>query len=261
MLERSQSFDIRGKTYDEIQNFMQNILEKRLSFSTKIKRLGRSLLRISYFDNNIDPAQQRDNRITILQEPDKRVYIQIKGKLTDDQVRQLWNEFKNKFNSSIHVSRVEKPQPVKEEIVDKIKRLIILKGYPIKGEEVQTFVDNFIEKFNKLPEENEFHSIVKGYIIMTNEDHLLKKAETSITTEPSSESIESVLEIIEDNQVLNSYNNGVMLVENPIGRRKCPSCGDEASIHEVTDKSIILMHYPRIYGKKKYCGSCGYEWK
>jgi len=261
MLERSQSFDVQGKTYDDIQNFMQNILEKKFSFSTKIKRLGRSLLRISFFDNTINQEQQRDNRITILQEPDNRVYIQIKGKLTDDQVRQLWNEFKNKFNSSIHVSRIEKPQPSKEEIVDKINRLIELKGYPVKKEEVHSFVDNFIEKFNKLPEENELHSIVKGYIIMTNEDHLLRKAEASITSEPSSESLESVLEIIEDNETLNSNNNGVMLVENPIGRRKCPSCGDEASIHEMVDKSIILMHYPRIYGKKKYCGLCGYEWK
>ena len=96
---------------------------------------------------------------------------------------------------------------------------------------------------------------------MTNEDHLLKKADASITSGSSSDSMESVLEIIEDNEVLNSYNNGAILVENPIGRRKCPSCGDEASIHEIMDKSIILMDYPRIYGKKKYCGLCGYEWK
>ena len=83
MLKRSQSFDIRDKTYDDVQNFMQNILEKKLSLSTKIKRLGRSLLRIAYFDKNIDPGQQKDNRITILHEPDKRVYIQIKGNLPD----------------------------------------------------------------------------------------------------------------------------------------------------------------------------------
>ena len=96
---------------------------------------------------------------------------------------------------------------------------------------------------------------------MINEEYLLKNTETPIKSKSSSESIESVLDVIEENIPSRSYNNGVLVLENSVGRRKCPSCGDEGSIHEITDKSIILMHYPRIYGKKKYCGLCGYEWK
>ncbi|MFX0041159.1 MAG: hypothetical protein ACFFCY_01650 [Promethearchaeota archaeon] len=261
MIEKSQSFDIRDKSYDEIQAILENILEESLSLSIETKRLGGSLLRITYFDNNIDQNKQKGNRITILQEPEKRVYIQVKGKLSDAQIRQLWRDFERKLTNSAYIEKVAKDKPSKEELVQKIKRLIELKGYIVKDNDVQTFLQNFIEKFDRLPMENEFDSIVKGYIIMMNEVFLKQKAETSIKSEPSIESEESLLDIIEDKNLTSSYNDKVVVSEDSIGRRKCPSCGDETSIHEVIDKSIILMDYPRIYGKKKYCGLCGYEWK
>ncbi len=261
MLERSQSFDVRDKSYNEIQTIMENILEKSLSLSINTKRLGRSLLRITFFDNETDQEQQKDNRITILQEQEKRVYIQIKGKLTDAQVRQLWKEFEKRLTNSTYIEKIEKTTPSKEEIIQEIKRSIELKGFIVKNNDIQTFIENFIEKFDRLPKENEFHSIVKGYIIMINEDYLVEKAETSIKSEPSTEIRESVLDIIEDKPLSDSFNNSVIVVEKSVGRRKCPSCGDEGSIHEVTDKNLILMDYPRIYGKKKYCGKCGFEWK
>lgn len=46
-------------------------------------------------------------------------------------------------------------------------------------------------------------------------------------------------------------------------RRECPICGNssKALIREITDKSHILMDYPRIYGKKFRCGECGREWR
>jgi hypothetical protein len=261
MLERSQSFNVHDKSYDEIQTIMENLLEKGLSLSIKTKRLGRSLLRINYFDSNIEQEKQKDNRITILQEPDKRVYIQIKGKLSDTQVRRIWSDFENSLTNSLYIEKIEKKKPSKMEVVQEIKRLIQLQGYIVKDIDVQTFIENFMEKFNRLPEENEFESIVKGYIIMINEDNVKKKAEPPIKNESSAEIRESVLDVIDDNPPIISYNEPVVPVKNSVGRRKCPSCGDESSIHEVVDKSIILMAYPRIYGKKKYCGSCGHEWK
>lgn len=175
MLERSQSFDVQNKSYDEIQTIMENILEKSLSFSIKSKRLGRSLLRINYFDKNVDLDQQKDNRITILQESDRRVYIQIKGKLLDTQIKQLWSDFEKKLTNSTYVEKIETIKPSKEEIIQEIKKLIELKGYIVKDNDVQTFIENFIEKFNRMPEESEFDSIVKGYIIMINEDTIKKK--------------------------------------------------------------------------------------
>lgn len=261
MVERSQSFDIQNKSYDEIQKIMENVLEKGLSLSINTKRLGRSLLRINYTDSNVDQEQQKDNRITILQESDKRVYIQIKGNLSDAQVRQIWTSFEKNLINSMYIEKSEKKKYSKMEIIKEIKHLIELEGYIIKEDDIQTFIENFTEKFNRLPEENEFPSIVKGYIIIINEDFLKKKVETPIKNKFPVERRESVMEIIDDKPQANSYNEPNVALQNSVERRKCPSCGDESSIHEVVDKSIILMAYPRIYGKKKYCGLCGYEWK
>ena len=96
---------------------------------------------------------------------------------------------------------------------------------------------------------------------MINEDHLLEQTEASTQAEPLSASIATIIGGNEIGDTSNTNNNGVVLLEDPIGRRRCPSCGDEGSVHEVTDKNIILMDYPRIYGKKKYCGRCGFEWR
>ncbi|MFX1390429.1 MAG: hypothetical protein ACFE9Z_10230 [Promethearchaeota archaeon] len=262
MFERSQSFDIQNKSCDEIQQIIENLLEKNFSFSTKTKRLGSSLLRINYFDLNNEQEQQKDNRITILKESDNRVYIQIKGKITDVQVGQIWRDFRNKLNDSAYLITPEKPKHTKEQIVQEIKNLIEKKGYFVKNEEVNTFLDHFIEKFDRLPETNEFQSIVKGYMMMINESQLSEKIESlSIRNEKTLESLESVLEVIEERESLAINDDRITTVENVLGRRRCPSCGDESSIHEITDKTIILMDYPRIYGKKKYCGKCGFEWK
>ncbi|MFX1378257.1 MAG: hypothetical protein ACFFA4_04115 [Promethearchaeota archaeon] len=261
MVERSQSFNVNDKSYSEIQTIMENILEKELSLSIKTKKLGRSLLRIVYFDKDTNQEEQKNNRITILQEPEKRVYIQIKGKLTDTQIRQLWIDFQKKLINSSYSKKFEKFTTPKEEIIQKIKNSIELKGYVVKDNDVQTFIENFIEKYNRFPNENELHSIVEGYILMMNENLAVEKTAHSIKSEQPIEMDESVLDIIDDKDPSSSYHNSVTVFEDSIERRKCPSCGDETSIHEVIDKSIILMAYPRIYGKKKYCGLCGFEWK
>ena len=46
-------------------------------------------------------------------------------------------------------------------------------------------------------------------------------------------------------------------------RRMCPSCDNTQHkfIYEETDKTHIIMDYPRIYGKKFKCGKCGQEWR
>ncbi|MFX1594260.1 MAG: hypothetical protein ACFFCL_16335 [Promethearchaeota archaeon] len=261
MSKRSQSFDVRNKSYSDIQNIIENILRKNLSLSIKTKKLGNYLLRISYFDNDTDQDQQKDNRITILQDPEKRVYIQINGNLTDTQVRQIWRDFEKNSNISMFMGKIDKTKPSKENVIQNIKQSINLKGYLVTNEDIRTFLENFIEKFNRLPEESEYHSIVQGYIVMMNERYLKEKAGTSIKSESSSESLESVLDIIDDNLSSGSYKTNVVVLEDPVIRRKCPSCGDEGAIHEIPDKNIILMHSPRIYGKKKYCGKCGFEWK
>ena len=48
-----------------------------------------------------------------------------------------------------------------------------------------------------------------------------------------------------------------------ISRRECPICGNtsKALIHEIIDRTHIISAYPRMYGKKYKCGSCGREWR
>jgi adenylate cyclase len=57
--------------------------------------------------------------------------------------------------------------------------------------------------------------------------------------------------------------SSIVTIEAPEGRRKCPECGvdDPHMIHESTDKSNIILDYPRVYGKKYSCGSCGQIWR
>ncbi len=57
--------------------------------------------------------------------------------------------------------------------------------------------------------------------------------------------------------------DGILTIEKSEGRRRCPSCNEENKymIHEETDKTIIIMDYPRVYGKKWKCGKCGTIWR
>lgn len=262
MFEKTQSFDMNGQNYEGIRQKVEHILQKDLMYSTNTKRLGKTLLRISYFNEKIDKEAQKDNRITILQEPERRVYIQIKGRLRDAQIRQMWAKLENDLNLSKQIKQKKVTLPSKQEIIQEIIELIKLKGYTIDYNDAQDFLENFQEKYVRLPKNEEISSIVKGYVIMINENYLIEKTEASIQSEPLSESIEPISEgNLDEIQESSNNSSNMVVLENPIGRRRCPSCGDEGSIHEVTDKSIVLMDYPRIYGKKKYCGKCGFEWR
>ena len=55
----------------------------------------------------------------------------------------------------------------------------------------------------------------------------------------------------------------ILTVEKVEGRRRCPRCHNENKlmIHESTDRDIILMDYPRVYGKRYKCGQCGCVWR
>ncbi|TKJ22090.1 MAG: hypothetical protein CEE43_07695 [Promethearchaeota archaeon Loki_b32] len=262
MLERSHSFELRDKNYDDIQRIMENVLEKDLSFSTDSKRVGRSLLRINYFDTNVDKEQQKNNRITILKESEKRIYIQINGKLTDSQVEHLWNEFEKNLNNSMKVEKVTKPIPSKDKIVQEIKNLIDERGYIVQNEDVQEFFENFIEKYTRFPREDEINSIVKGYIMMVNDEKLFDEKDIDKTiNEKKLDISEPVLGTTQREISLTSTDNTVLAMSEGVGRRKCPACGNDGLIHEMDDKSVILMDYPKIYAKKNCCSQCGYEWR
>ena len=316
MSERNQSFNVQDKSFDQIQTILEDELEKKLSFSTDSTKIGNSLMRINYFDNNFDKKLQKENRITILQEQDKRVYVQIAGVLDDDQVKQLWRRLESFLKTSDDsidiieeledvdekpISELEESEdsedsieiievlPSKDEIIDEIKTQLENRGYFLETEDVETFINNFIEKYDRLPIPNELNSIVKGYILMIQEESKIdtENAEPIIEVPqgevpqeivPSEELHQEVIsqdkltqeldspeELIHEEMLQEDFRRnifeGVVLSKVEIaGRRRCPNCGNEGLIREVDDKTKILMHSPRIYSKKKICGQCAYEW-
>ncbi|MFX1574829.1 MAG: hypothetical protein ACFFB0_18995 [Promethearchaeota archaeon] len=260
IIERAHSFDIREQNKYDIQKKLENFLQQKFMLSTSTTKLGRSLLRINYFNENLEKELQKDNRITILHEPEKRLYIQVKGNLTDMQVEQLWNELEKDLIIIKKQEVLEERILTKDEIINRILNLIKSEGYTIENSDVHNFIDNFQQKYNRLPKEEELNSIVKGYILMKNEDYLLEKAEDN-NDDIKSEFVELTHEESREKISLSSGYNGILIVNSPIGRRKCPSCENEGLIREVDDKSVILLDYPRIYGKKYYCGACGQEWR
>ncbi|MFX1279322.1 MAG: hypothetical protein ACFFA3_07885 [Promethearchaeota archaeon] len=261
MFEKTQSFDMNGQNYEGIRQKVVNILQNDLNYTTNTTRLSKSLLRINYFSENFDKEKQKENRITILQEPKRRIYIQIKGKLNDDQIGQIWMKLEKDLNLSRNIKEKKVTTPSKEDIIYQIIELIKLQGYTINYSDAEEFLEKFFLKYKRLPKNEELSSIAKGYIIMINEDYLSKRVEALNKSELVSESISTILEEEEEINISGSNNSSVVDIEDSISRRKCPSCGDENSVHEVIDKSIVLMDYPRIYGKKKYCGKCGYDWR
>ena len=248
MFERTQSFEMNGNNFESIQQRVENILQNDLMYSTKKVSIGKSLSRINYFNDYSEEYTQKNNRITILKEPERSVYIQVKGQLVDEEIDKLWSELEKDLLPIVQNKKVVLPG--QDMIINKVIELIKLKGYLIDFNQVTSCLNNFLEKFNRLPTDDEISSIAKGYIIMVNEDFLLEKAETSATIKSSSEYQEPVLDIKENNNAPSSYSSNTLVSENSVERRRCPNCGDEGSIHEVTDKNIILMYYPRIYGKK-----------
>jgi len=84
--------------------------------------------------------------------------------------------------------------------------------------------------------------------------------EVSITEEPMPE------EQIPEEQIPEETPQQASITSTAVSsdsHRKCPSCGNQkkALIHEATDRTHLIVVYPKMYGKKYRCGSCGGEWR
>jgi len=272
MLERTHSFGIKNKSNTDIQKIMEDVLQKSLRYSTKTAKLGKTLLRINYFDENVDKELQKENKITILKEPEKKIYVKVNGKISDAQINQLWSELEKTLEISDDLDKEVEKIFSKDEIISNITRKIQDNGYNIVKSDAEIFIENFQERYNRLPKKEEINSIVEGYFIMIDQENLIKREEEikllieEVPTENNvnifKETLDRLTTSKESNPIsLRSYDNGILVVEKPLGRRKCPNCNNEGLIHEIDDKSIILMDYPRIYGKKFSCAECGCEWR
>ena len=94
-----------------------------------------------------------------------------------------------------------------------------------------------------------------------NHEHIPEKIDTLLPTEAENETF-----YIERNELTGKHEEKKKEETSELytqRKRKCPKCGmtKRAFIKEIDDKTHIIMHSPRIYGKKYLCTSCFAEWK
>ena len=154
----------------------------------------------------------------------------------------------------------------KNNVVNRIYTKVEDLGFNIEKERVVTFIDNFMEKYNRLPQHDEIKPIVLSYMRICKEEERI--SEIFEQEEPSYGVLDKDIYLNSLNQAsvnINkiNYNDGYMVIPKPEGRRICPVCGPSNlyKIHEIIDKEDLICSYPRVYGKKFICDQCGIEWK
>jgi predicted RNA-binding Zn-ribbon protein involved in translation (DUF1610 family) len=152
----------------------------------------------------------------------------------------------------------------KEKIVTYIIEKVEDLGFSVEKRRVLSFIENFHEKFNRLPSNNEIKPIILSYmkICKEEEDNQLEETIQKLDEQDFNHGIFNK-DLYKD--MLNGFipHGDMLIIPKPEGRRVCPICGDSNlyKIHEMTDKSDLLCDYPRIYGKKYLCDQCGMQWK
>jgi len=89
-----------------------------------------------------------------------------------------------------------------------------------------------------------------------------KKFRRKTTPKTEAMKTENLSSVSSEDSPTPSVQDSKKIIEETV-RRKCPTCfnTNKKFIREFTDKSNIIMQYPRIYGKKFKCGICRTEWK
>ncbi len=162
-----------------------------------------------------------------------------------DSLEKLIEELKNQ-NSTLkkRISELElEITQLKGEVSDSKKEIRDIKQKDVKTKKaLEIKSEKEAKKFSKLVKK-------------------IKKKEETRLEEPLSDSpIEEVKQLFRNDQL-------PLLDKKPIiegiSRRECPVCGNtnKSQIYEIGDKTNIILDYPRIYGKKFKCGSCGVFWK
>ncbi len=162
---------------------------------------------------------------------------------------------------------------LKDYIIGDIIKEVEEKGLSIEKDYVESFVDNFIGEYERLPKKSEISPIVSSYIkILESKKISVEIIETPHKNSSGAKTSKSLhVSFIEKNKMLNSIKNEglfgrseeILTIPKTEGRRLCPICDDANwyKIHELIDKNDIICDYPRIYGKKYICSGCSCVWK
>jgi len=163
---------------------------------------------------------------------------------------------------------------LKQYIVGDIIKEIEREGFSIEKAFVEDFIDNFQDKYNRLPKKVEIKPIAKSYLKILGEDSQDIETKFLKTEKPTlSEEISPVINnFLKKKNAINTIteeslfrNSGeILTIPKSDGRRVCPICGNDDSyfkIHETIDKSYVISHYPKIYGKTYHCDACSCTWR
>lgn len=163
---------------------------------------------------------------------------------------------------------------LKQYIVQDIIKEIEREGFSIERAFVEDFIDNFQEKYNRLPKKIEIKPIVKSYLRILEDEQGEKEIQSSETEMPRlNEDIRPVItNFLKKRNLINTIteeslfrNSGeILIIPKTDGRRICPICGNDDNffkIHETIDKTYIISHYPKIYGKSYHCDACSCTWR
>ncbi|MFX1273939.1 MAG: hypothetical protein ACFFBP_12325 [Promethearchaeota archaeon] len=257
MLEKLQYHEIDNFNQERMQEMIENILHDNLDYKTRAVRLGRRIIKINYYDPKVAYNLQGDNKILILQDPNKKCHVNFQGKLEPTQISNVWNEIKRKISNSQIITDQEKIILTREEVIYEIIEKIEGRKIKIDTLKVLDYIGEFQQKYQRLPYKNEIDQIVKEYI---GSHEVEKKVELKIEKKKKISPIKN--KILTRNKSDNTSGN-ILVIPKPVGRRLCPHCGNVSTykIHENIDKSYILCAYPRVYGKRYYCDGCRGMWR
>ena len=163
---------------------------------------------------------------------------------------------------------------LKEYIVGDIIKEIEREGCSIEKAFVEDFIDNFQQKYNRLPKKIEVKPIARSYLKILEEEsnkkepNFLKNKDLTLNEE-----MRPVIDnFLRKRNIINSITEEslfgakgkILIIPKTEGRRICPICGNDDSffkIHENIDKNYIISHYPKIYGKSYHCDACSCTWR
>ncbi len=92
-------------------------------------------------------------------------------------------------------------------------------------------------------------------------EKIVSRTQEMVAISPSGEML-TITKQLTESEIMELVKQGYQLPEWIVVPRHCPKCfnQNQRMIREVTDKTIVLMQNPPIYGTKYVCGNCGHSW-
>jgi len=198
------------------------------------------------------------NSANLMQENDNRL---LRGnietlKLENSNITELENEITRLKEIILNLEKEKLELKAKQKETFKISEQRVLSSQDLPVE-ISNEIKSIFE--TKKSTETRTSQVHKGYTVPPIKP---KKFRRKTTPKPKTMIAEDFNSISSEDSTTSLVLDSKKIIEETV-RRKCPTClnTNKKFIREFTDKSNIIMHYPRIYGKKFKCGICRTEWK